>query len=101
MCYFPENCLLSLHGKHQYILLESCCCGLQVGAKHDAVMCFGPSARDGFGCCYNPQDSRLNFTVTAFNICSQTDSDKFANILRQSLMDMHDLLASAHQESKL
>ena len=64
-------------------------------------MVFGPGVPDGYGCCYNPQNSRLNFGITAFNMCCDTDSDKFAKVLRQSLMDMHDLLASAPQESKL
>ena len=64
-------------------------------------MCFGPSVPDGYGCCYNPQNTRLNFTITAFNMCCDTDSDKFANVLRQSFLDMRDLLASAPQESKL
>ncbi|XP_070177314.1 carnitine O-acetyltransferase-like isoform X2 [Littorina saxatilis] len=73
----------------------------QVGAKHDAVMAFGPSAPDGFGCCYNPQNTRLNFAITAFNICAETDSDRFANVLKSSLTDLHDLLAAAPQDSKL
>ena len=70
---------------------------LQVGAKHDAVMCFGPAVPDGFGCCYNPQNSRLNFAVTSFYECSDTDSDVFVNTLRSTLLDMQKLLAGKSQ----
>ncbi|XP_076455057.1 carnitine O-acetyltransferase-like [Babylonia areolata] len=74
----------------------------QVGAKHDTVMCFGPVVPDGYGCCYNPQNSRLNFAVTAFNACPHTDSDRFSNVLRGSLMDMKELLLKVpSSESKL
>lgn len=73
----------------------------QVGAKHDAVMCFGPVVSNGYGCCYNPQNLRLNFAVTAFNSCPDTDSEKFSNMLRQSLLDMQDLLLKVPSESKL
>nr|KAG5700490.1 hypothetical protein BaRGS_013977 [Batillaria attramentaria] len=47
------------------------------------------------------QETRLNFAVTAYHFCPETDSDKFANVLKKSLLDMHDLLAKAPQESKL
>ena len=69
----------------------TCQC-VQVGAKHNAVMCFGPSVPDGFGCCYNPQSSQLGISVSAYNVCPETNSDGFANVLKQSLVDMGDLL---------
>ncbi|KAL8597550.1 hypothetical protein ACOMHN_033421 [Nucella lapillus] len=73
----------------------------QIGARHDSVLCFGPVAPDGYGCCYNPQNSRLTFALTAFRSCPDTDSDRFSNTLRRSLLDMHNLLLKVPSESKL
>jgi hypothetical protein len=55
-------------------------------------MCFGPAVPDGFGICYNPQNDRINFSVSAFHTCSDTDSDKFVHVLGQTLKDIRKLL---------
>ncbi|XP_076436224.1 carnitine O-acetyltransferase-like [Babylonia areolata] len=72
----------------------------QVATKHDAVMSFGPSVPDGFGGCYNPQTSSINFSLSALHVCSETDSDQFANVLKQSLLDMRDLLLQVPEDSR-
>ncbi|KAL8621111.1 hypothetical protein ACOMHN_048153 [Nucella lapillus] len=71
----------------------------QVATKHDAAMCFGPGVPDGFGCCYNPMETRLNFSLTAFHVCAQTDSDHLANVLKTCLLDLRDLLLEVPEDS--
>ncbi|XP_013415789.1 carnitine O-acetyltransferase isoform X2 [Lingula anatina] len=63
-----------------------------VSAKTEAVLCFGPTAPDGYGVCYNPQPKQVIFAISAFNSCKETDSDMYAKSLAKSLTDMHDLL---------
>uniref|UniRef100_A0A8C7E6C4 Carnitine O-acetyltransferase n=1 Tax=Naja naja TaxID=35670 RepID=A0A8C7E6C4_NAJNA len=46
----------------------------QVPAKTDCVMCFGPVVPDGYGVCYNPMEEHINFAISAFNSCSETNA---------------------------
>lgn len=46
----------------------------QVPTKHVLPMGFGPSAPDCYGICYNPQEQRIFFTITAFNSCPVTSA---------------------------
>lgn len=55
-------------------------------------MCFGPVVPDGYGVCYNPMSEHINFSVTAFNSCAETNAAKLARALEEALMDMRDLL---------
>ncbi|KAI1882358.1 hypothetical protein AGOR_G00249860 [Albula goreensis] len=64
----------------------------QVPAKTDCVMCFGPVVPDGYGVCYNPMEEHINFAVSAFNSCEETDATKLALGLQRALLDMRDLL---------
>lgn len=64
----------------------------QVGSKTDCVMCFGPMVPDGYGVCYNPMDDHINFAVTAFNSCEETNATKLSEFLENSLLDMKTLL---------
>uniref|UniRef100_A0A8C2L0E5 Zgc:154046 n=1 Tax=Cyprinus carpio TaxID=7962 RepID=A0A8C2L0E5_CYPCA len=64
----------------------------QVGSKTDCVMCFGPMVPDGYGICYNPMDDHINFAVTAFNSCEETNATKLSQFLEDSLLDMKTLL---------
>ncbi|XP_064165097.1 carnitine O-acetyltransferase isoform X1 [Anguilla rostrata] len=69
----------------------------QVPAKTDCVMCFGPVVPDGYGVCYNPMEEHINFSVSAFNSCEDTDAAKLAQGLRGALLDMRDLLEQTPQ----
>ena len=73
----------------------------QVPAKHDLTMLFGPVVPDGYGICYNPQSDHFNFSVTAFNTSPETDSDRFADGLRDSLLEMSHILVTAPPAAKL
>ena len=49
---------------------------LQVPTRNNIQMCFGPSADDCYGICYNPQEKQLHFTITAFKSCPSTSSKR-------------------------
>ncbi|KAI8518296.1 hypothetical protein Bbelb_043130 [Branchiostoma belcheri] len=64
----------------------------QVPSKYDSLLCFGPVVPDGYGVCYNPAKDHLNFCISAFNSSLETDTQKLADALHQSLVDMQELL---------
>ncbi|XP_035464807.1 carnitine O-acetyltransferase isoform X1 [Scophthalmus maximus] len=64
----------------------------QVPSQTDCVMCFGPVVPDGYGVCYNPMSDHINFSVSAFNACEETDAARLARTLEESLLDMRTLL---------
>lgn len=72
----------------------------QVPAKTDCVMFFGPVVPDGYGVCYNPMESHINFSVSAYNSCAETDAARMARSLEKALVDMRDLLQK-HPRAKL
>uniref|UniRef100_A0A8D0REU7 Carnitine O-acetyltransferase n=1 Tax=Sus scrofa TaxID=9823 RepID=A0A8D0REU7_PIG len=72
----------------------------QVPAKTDCVMFFGPVVPDGYGVCYNPMESHINFSVSAYNSCAETNAVRLAHYLEQALLDMRALLQS-HPRAKL
>ncbi|CAG2255886.1 E2.3.1.7 [Mytilus edulis] len=69
----------------------------QVPSKEEAVLVFGPVVPNGYGLCYNPQESQIIFGVSAFNCSPETESNKMANSVRQSLIDMKNLMAGSVQ----
>ncbi|XP_072844887.2 carnitine O-acetyltransferase [Pogona vitticeps] len=66
----------------------------QVAARTDCVMCYGPLAPDGYAVCYNPLPSYINFAVTAFNCCQETDAEQLAKSLQKALDDVGILLGN-------
>lgn len=73
---------------------------LQVPAKYEACLVFGPTVPDGYGVCYNPQEKQVILGVSAFNCCPETDSKRFKDSIQQSLLDMKSVLEGSIQ-SKL
>lgn len=55
-------------------------------------MCFGPVVPDGYGVCYNPMEKHINFAVSAFNSCADTNATRLAHALEEALLDMKSLL---------
>lgn len=55
-------------------------------------MCFGPVVPDGYGVCYNPMDAHINFAVSAFNSCQDTNATRLAQALEDAMLDMKTLL---------
>ncbi|XP_072287375.1 carnitine O-acetyltransferase isoform X2 [Pyxicephalus adspersus] len=72
----------------------------QVPAKTDCVMCFGPVVPDGYGICYNPMEEHINFAVSAFNSCADTNAARMAHYLENTLLDLKQLIHHA-PKSKL
>ncbi|XP_028664483.1 carnitine O-acetyltransferase isoform X3 [Erpetoichthys calabaricus] len=64
----------------------------QVPAKTDCVMCFGPVVPDGYGVCYNPMDEHINFAISAFNSCAETNAAHLSHLLEEALLDMRDVI---------
>jgi len=72
----------------------------QVPAKTDCVMFFGPVVPDGYGVCYNPMEAHINFSVSAYNSCAETNAARLAHYLEKALLDMRALLQN-HPRAKL
>lgn len=75
-------------------------CHPQVPAKTDCIMFFGPVVPDGYGVCYNPLESHINFSVSAYNSCAETNAARLAHYLEKALLDMRALL-QGHPRAKL
>lgn len=75
-----------------WIFLTRSVLPLKVPAKTDCVMCFGPVVPDGYGICYNPMEDHINFSVSAFNSCAETNATELAHGLEGALLDMKVLL---------
>lgn len=55
-------------------------------------MCFGPVVSNGYGLCYNPMNDHINFAVSSFNTCEETNAAHLAQAMEDSLLDMKTLL---------
>ncbi|KAM7393348.1 hypothetical protein PAMA_008146 [Pampus argenteus] len=64
----------------------------QVPSKTDCVMCFGPVVPNGYGVCYNPMNDHINFAVSSFNSCKETNTAHLAQAVEGALIDMRTLL---------
>ncbi|KAK2818797.1 hypothetical protein Q5P01_024358 [Channa striata] len=65
----------------------------QVPSKTDCLMCFGPVVPDGYGICYNPMNDHINFAVSSFNSCEETNGAHLAQAIEDGLLAMRTLLA--------
>lgn len=63
----------------------------QVPCKSATVLCFGPVVPDGYGFCYNPRPNEIMFVVTAFRSSPETDSNRLAQTLCDSLVEIKSL----------
>ncbi|XP_040013097.1 carnitine O-acetyltransferase [Xiphias gladius] len=64
----------------------------QVPSKTDCFMCFGPVVPNGYGVCYNPMNDHINFAVSSFNACEETNAESLAQAVEDALVDMRTLL---------
>lgn len=64
----------------------------KVPSKTDCIMCFGPVSPDGYGVCYNPMNDHINFAVSSFNTCEETNAAHLAQAIGDALLDMRTLL---------
>ena len=59
-----------------------------------SFMCYGPVETDGYGCSYNPKPAYILFAISSFKSCAQTSTKMFAESLKTSLNEMHDLCST-------
>ncbi|KAM9338278.1 carnitine O-acetyltransferase [Symphorus nematophorus] len=64
----------------------------QVPSKTDCVMCFGPVVPNGYGVCYNPMEDHINFAVSSFNACEETNASNLARAVEDALLDIRTVL---------
>ena len=62
---------------------------------HRIFLCFGAVVEDGYGVCYNPQETEILLSVSSFRQCHDTDSQLFGSKLIESLREMRDIMVSA------
>ncbi|KAI3361998.1 hypothetical protein L3Q82_012203, partial [Scortum barcoo] len=62
----------------------------QVPSKTDCVMCFGPVVPNGYGVCYNPMNDHINFAVSSFNTCEETNAAHLAQAVEHALLGHED-----------
>lgn len=55
-------------------------------------MCFGPVVSNGYGVCYNPMNDHINFAVSSFNTCKETNAARLTQAVEDALLDMRTLL---------
>ena len=65
-------------------------------SNYDVFLTFGAVVPDGYGVCYNPQESKLLMAVSSFKSCPQTDSAVFSSKLKESMRDMRDMLVATN-----
>jgi len=67
----------------------------QVPSKYNAFMCYGTLTQDGYGCCYNPRNDDMWFGISSLHSDPSTSSESFRRCLKESLIEMHDVLVKA------
>jgi len=55
---------------------------------------FGPGTFDGFGVCYGTRRDMLQFSISSYFSCKETDSARFRDVLRNTLVDIGSLIDS-------
>ena len=50
---------------------------------------------DGYGVCYNPQETKITVSVSSFRGCPETDSLLFGAKLAESLREMQAVMTAA------
>ncbi|XP_067132443.1 choline O-acetyltransferase-like, partial [Centruroides vittatus] len=63
----------------------------QLPTTYDIKVGYGPVVPDGYGCSYNPEENRIVFCISSFKNAPSTDTEKFAQNLHASLMELKEL----------
>ncbi|XP_067145486.1 choline O-acetyltransferase-like [Centruroides vittatus] len=67
----------------------------QLPTTYDVKVGYGPVVPDGYGCSYNPEENGIVFCISSFENDPSTDSEKFAQNLQVSLMELKELCECA------
>lgn len=60
----------------------------------DTFMCYGAVVPDGYGAAYNPHPNKIVAVISCWNSDPCTNAARFAELLEESLVEMHDLVLS-------
>ncbi|KAH8262152.1 hypothetical protein KR038_003134, partial [Drosophila bunnanda] len=63
----------------------------QVATSHKSFMAYGPLTCDGYGCCYNPQDNTITFTISAWPTAG-VKPEEYGKAIKKSLDSMRRLI---------
>lgn len=63
----------------------------QLPTVYDVVVGYGPVVPDGYGCSYNPEESKITFCISSFKSNGATNSEHFAENVKISLLDLKEL----------
>lgn len=63
-------------------------------------MCYGAVVPDGYGAAYNPHPESLVAVISCWKSNSETNAARFAELLEESLIEMHDLVLSNPELAK-
>ncbi|XP_016984375.1 uncharacterized protein LOC108048327 isoform X2 [Drosophila rhopaloa] len=64
----------------------------QVATSSGGFMAYGPLLSDGYGCCYNPQEDKIIFAISAWKTCPQISPFKYGKAINKSLNAMRRLI---------
>ncbi|XP_052852065.1 uncharacterized protein LOC128262071 isoform X2 [Drosophila gunungcola] len=64
----------------------------QVATSHESFMAYGPLLSDGYGCCYNPQEDKIIFAISAWKNSPQISPFKYGTAIKKSLNAMRRLI---------
>ncbi|KAH9280349.1 Choline O-acetyltransferase [Echinococcus granulosus] len=66
----------------------------QVPTTMDTFMCYGAVVPDGYGAAYNPHPNNIVAVISCWKSDPNTNATRFAELLEESLVEMHDLVLS-------
>ncbi len=64
--------------------------------NHEIFLCFGAVVPDGYGVCYNPQESQFILSVSSFHSNPKTNSHVFLKKLTETFGEMREVLVAAN-----
>lgn len=64
----------------------------------DSFIGYGPVVPDGYGASYNPHPDSIVFCISSFHSSDETDTEKFAQSVREALDAMRSLFESNKKE---
>ncbi|KAH8283035.1 hypothetical protein KR054_011651, partial [Drosophila jambulina] len=64
----------------------------QVATAHKSFMAYGPLTCDGYGCCYNPQNDKITFAISAWDTSQGVNPVAYGKAIKKSLDTMRRLI---------
>ncbi|KAH8360904.1 hypothetical protein KR200_000015 [Drosophila serrata] len=70
----------------------------QVATTHKSFMAYGPLTCDGYGCCYNPQENKISFAISAWKTSMGVNPEQYGKAIKKSLDSMRKLIVKTGGE---